>query len=231
MNAPDLDKLLDKLALCVVNRPEPVRLSLLQESILDNRLTDEEIKRGYLGIRDSPKPFWPSPGEFLAKARPPANVAAIGTEAETILQLILDHPLKYGSYNPETGTVYERRKIEAQHGRAASEAFGAVQGRIRTMETLADEKWVRVEFCRAYEAARADHGAPLTLTPPSNRLKAPEPAKALGGATEEETKVAEAKKRFSEMIHGPAITRYQRETPDWEARKAFLAAQAAELMK
>ena len=93
MNAQDLDKLLDKLALCVANPPGAERMAVLQESILDNRLTDEEIKRGYLGSRDSPKPFWPSPGEFLALARPRVEKSTllIG-EGEAIWAAILDHP-------------------------------------------------------------------------------------------------------------------------------------------
>jgi len=173
---PDQFKaIMEKLKAACAKEPSPAQYDVLVESIADNRLTDEEILRGYRSSRDAEDPWWPKPGEFLVRARPPVSAPVVIGEAETIFQLILDHPLKYGNYNPETGTIWDRRKIEAAHGRAAGEAFGAVQGRFRTMETLADEKWVRKAFCDAYVTSRDDHGAPLALTPPSNRLSAPRP--------------------------------------------------------
>lgn len=194
MNPSDLTALLTRLSKATKNQPTADDIDMIVECVVDNRLTDDEIKRGYRVSRDQPDPWWPKPGEFLARARPPANMAAIGSEAETILQLILDHPLRYGSYNPETGTIYDRRKIAAHHGRAAGEAFGSIQGRIRTMENLADEKWLRVEFCKAYEAARADYGPPATLTPPERQIKASAPVAEVSGWTEEEKQI-EAEER------------------------------------
>lgn len=175
MKADTLNGLIEKLKAACAKEPTAAQIDVLKESIIDNRLTDEEILRGYKASRDAEDPWWPKPGEFLTRARPPVSEPVIAGEAETIFQLILDHPLKYGTYNPETGTIWDRRKIEAAHGRAAGEAFGAVQGRFRTMETLADEKWVRKAFSDAYATARGDHGAPLALTPPQNRLSAHRP--------------------------------------------------------
>lgn len=226
MKAETLNGLFEKLKAACAKEPAKAMIDVLKESIIDNRLTDEEIHRGYKASRDAADPWWPKPGEFLARARPPASAPVIAGEAETIFQLILDHPLKYGTYNPETGTIWDRRKIEAAHGRAAGEAFGAVQGRFRTMETLADEKWVRKAFCDAYAEARSDHGAPLALTPPSRQLTEQKATGALTGATAEDDAAAEAHKRFREMIHGPETLKAP---VDWEARKAALLVQAREL--
>jgi len=181
MNQAKLDELFARLKAACAKEPTQAQIDVLKESILDNRLSDEEILRGYRASRDAEDPWWPKPGEFLVRARPPASAPMIAGEAETLFQLILDHPLKYGTYSPEVGTVWERRKIEAAHGRAAGEAFGAVQGRFRTMETLADEKWVRKAFCDAYADARSDYGAPLSLTAPANRMLPPGPVGAIKG--------------------------------------------------
>ena len=218
---PDQFKaIIDKLKAACAKEPTPAQYDVLIESIADNRLTDEEIMRGYRASRDAAEPWWPKPGEFLARARPPVSAPVIAGEAETLFRLILDHPLKYGTYNPETGTVWDRRKIEAAHGRAAGEAFGSVQGRFRTMETLADEKWVRKAFCDAYAESRIDHGAPSTLTPPERCLTAQEPRAALPGATAE----TEAQKRFNEILNGSVGTSFLPE--NFEERKAILLKQA-----
>lgn len=227
MNQAKIDELFARLKAACAKEPTQAQIDVLKESILDNRLSDEEILRGYRASRDAEDPWWPKPGEFLVRARPPASAPVIFGEAETIFQLILDHPLKYGTYNPESGTVWDRRKIEAAHGRAAGEAFGSVQGRFRTMETLADEKWVRKAFCDAYAEARSDHGAPLALTPPSNRLKAPEPTKAITGQAEDGDLIEILKERFREALHGPGIPAHL--PLDFEARKSFLMEQAEDL--
>lgn len=229
MNAQDLDKLLDKLALCVANPPGAERMAVLQESILDNRLTDEEIKRGYLGVRDSPKPFWPSPGEFLALARPKVDaVTVFRSEGEQIFAGLIDCPERYGPYSPHVGRIYQREIIERHHGAAAAIAFGAVASRFRgggpDEESL---PWVRKEFLTAYEDARAEHPAP-TLIPPARQLPAsPE------GRTEAELAISGAsepsadEKRFREMVSGGFRTA---PAPDFETRKAELEKQAKELI-
>lgn len=227
MKAETLNGLLEKLKAACAKEPTAAQIDVLKESIVDNRLTDEEILRGYKASRDAEDPWWPKPGEFLARARPPASAPVIAGEAETIFQLILDHPLKYGAYNPETGTIWDRRKIEAAHGRGAGEAFGTVQGRFRTMETLADEKWVRKAFCDAYSEARADHGAPLALTPPSRQRPAKEERKALTG-TAEPAPLAAEDAVYQELLHRveppPPMT-----AESFESKKAALMAQAKEL--
>ena len=229
VNVSDLDKLLDKLALCVANRPAAERLALLQESILDNRLTDEEIRRGYLSVRDSPKPFWPSPGEFLAVARPRVAPSTVHLgEGEAIWAAILDHPERYGPYSPHVGRVYERHLVEKLHGAAAGIAFAAVASRFRGGfdEDGKALQWARKDFLTSYEAARAEHPAP-TLTPVERQLPA-----APEGRTEAELALpgqvdgGEQEKRFREMVSGgfraaPA--------PDFETRKAELSRQAQEL--
>lgn len=233
MTAARLAELISEISAICSRKPLPEAITALKASIIDNGLNDQEIMRGYAAIRDAPsqKNGWnefPRPGDFLEAARPPASVADVRSEADTILQVILDHPTRYGTYNPQVGTVYDRRRIEAQHGRAAGDAFASVAGRVRTIETIADEKWVRLAFCEAYEGARADNGAPLALTPPARQLSAPAGSKALTGTIEHDA-AALARRRFSEMIHGPAIS--VRPPVDWTARRGVLMAQAAEMAR
>lgn len=173
MKQEDLLKLMDKLGDCVANKPSPEKISVLMESILDNRLTDEEIRRGYVEVRDSPSPFWPSPGEFKAKARPVAS-STISGEAETIFQHLIDHPTKYGKYNPNAGVIIERKLVEKHHGVAAGIAFAAVASRFRG---LLEESvpFVRKDFQTAYEDARRVHGAPVTLSLPGTKKSLPAP--------------------------------------------------------
>ena len=229
MKAETLNGLLEKLKAACAKEPTAAQIDVLKESIIDNRLSDEEILRGYKASRDAEDPWWPKPGEFLARSRPPVSAPVIAWEAETIFQLILDHPSAYGTYSPENGMILDRRKVEAAHGRAAGEAFGSVQGRFRTMETLADEKWVRKGFCDAYVESRADHGAPLALTPPERRLFAPAPAKALIGTAEPAPLAAE------DAVFQEVLKRVEPPPPmsqqDFESRRAELLRQAHELAK
>lgn len=228
MKAETLNGLFEKLKAACAKEPTAAQIDVLKESIIDNRLTDEEIHRGYKASRDAEDPWWPKPGEFLARARPPASAPVVAGEAETIFQLILDHPLRYGTYSPEVGTVWDRRKIEAVHGRAAGEAFGAVQGRFRTMESLADEKWVRKAFSDAYADSRNDHGAPLALTPPERRITAQEPKLVAG---KEESIAEEIQRRYADTIRLRTAGHYVQETAPvgFDARKAELLRQAEAL--
>jgi hypothetical protein len=160
-------KLLDLMGDCVANKPTPGRVAVLLESVLDNRLTDDEVRRGYIAVRDSIKPWWPSPGEFLALARPPASSVVVDSEANRLFDLIRDNPGQaYGRHSPEVGTIRDRRLIERAHGPAAGLAFVAAGGAAAFAGmTERSETWIRKEFSKAYEGARLDHGAPLTLDP------------------------------------------------------------------
>lgn len=235
-NQEELKRLLARLKLACVQPANETKdttdaaWAMILECIAVERLTPEEIERGYRATIRKVPTYRPRYGEWLQACRPATSQEAMlvkaRSEAETILGLILDHPLRYGRYSPEVGTVYDRRKVEDAHGRAAGEAFGAIAGRISTMESLADRKWLSIAFCEAYEAARDAYGAPVALTPPALRLVSQAP-KALPGSTVDDEAAAAAHKRFLEMIHGPAMS--VKPPADWDARKRELMDQAKQL--
>lgn len=168
--------LLDRLSLVTANKPTPEQIGVAIESILDNALSDSEVKRGYVTIRDSVKPFWPTPGEFLAAARPAQSAEAVKAqhlgEAERIFVALMDSPQRYGRYNPHTGIVIDRRIVEERHGRAAGIAFAAVQTRFATLnrEEPTTVAWTRKEFVDAFTAARSEHEAPMLPETPRRLL-------------------------------------------------------------
>lgn len=165
MNHAEIMEKLKRLSKATKNQPSADDLDLMAECIADNRLTEDEINRGYAATRDSPEPWWPKPGEFLARARP-AGLSKITGEAETIFQNLIDHPDRYGKYNPNVGIILERRLVEARHGEAAGRAFAAVSSRFRGL-LQESVPFVRKDFLEAYDDARRDLGAPKTLELPA----------------------------------------------------------------
>ena len=70
MSTEELTTLLVRLSKATKNQPTADDIDLILECVIDNQLTDDEIKRGYRVSRDQPEPWWPKPGEFLDRARP-----------------------------------------------------------------------------------------------------------------------------------------------------------------
>lgn len=64
----ELVRILERLAMATRNKPTAGQIEVMIECITDNRLTDDQIMRAYRTTRDLPDPFWPMPGEFLARA-------------------------------------------------------------------------------------------------------------------------------------------------------------------
>jgi hypothetical protein len=227
VKADEILKIIERMAAAVAKKPEPVQMAVMVEAIVDHRLSDAEIKKGYVAVRDSPSPWWPTPGEFLAKARPRPAAALITGEGDTIFQMLIDNATSYGEYNPHCGTIYDRRRVEDAHGPAAGIAFAAVASRFRRM-SVDDAPFVRKEFIAAFEDARSTHGAPI-LTPPSHRLTSrQEPRPAISGEVAQgpKSQLEEFRTRVLGIGSSPApATRV-----DVEARKADLARQARDLM-
>lgn len=227
MRPEDLTLLLSRLAKATKNQPTTDDIDLMCECILDNRLTDEEIERGYVASRDASEPWWPKPGVFLSRARPPASVAVVQTEANRLFDLIRDNPGQaYGRHSPEVGTIRDRRLIERAHGPAAGLAFVAAGG-ASAFGGMSEksEPWVRKAFSEAYEAARADHGAPLTLDPARLLTSRPAPVPLLQGAVGEE---GEERRKFRELVGGFREIS-ARPRVDVASRVEVLRRQAAEL--
>jgi hypothetical protein len=227
VNKESLSRVLDQLGDCVANKPTPGRMAVLLESIIDNRLTDDEVRRGYIAVRDSVKPWWPSPGEFLALARPPVSSVVVDSEANRLFDLIRDNPGQaYGRHSGE-GTFLNRRLIEAAHGRAAGLAFVAAGGSsVFTTMNDRSEPFVRKAFVKAYETARADFGAPLTLDP-ARLLPAASATPLLTGAAQAHEMGAHERafRDLMQSLREPNQTR----RVDLEARLAELRDQAEQL--
>jgi hypothetical protein len=222
MKSVDLMALLSRLAKATKNQPTADDIDILSECIIDNRLTDDEIRMGYQASRDASEPWWPKPGEFLSRARPstskPATATLHRTEAELIFQSILDNPQLYGPYNPHTGRVYQRRMVEGRHGKAAGIAFAAIATRLPHMnrEDPASVTFTRKEFVDAYDAARMEYPAPPPI-PPSRQLPArPAP------------KLEPFRVEPGAYIPTPTPEKVKTEL-DFDARKAELLRQAEEL--
>jgi hypothetical protein len=228
VNKESLSKLLDRLGDCVANKPTPERMLPLLESIMDNGLTDDEVRRGYVAVRDSKKPWWPTAGEFLALAKPPASAAVVDSEANRLFDIIRDNPGQaFGRHSPEVGTIRNRRLIERALGQAAGLAFVAAGGASAFAGmTEKQEPWVRKEFTKAYEVARLDHGAPLTLDP-ARLLPAPPATPLLTGAAQPR-EMGEHERAFRDLMQSlrePSGTR----RVDLGARLAELRRQAEQL--
>lgn len=225
MKAENLMMLLRRLAASSAKEPTPEAIDALVESITFNKLTHAEIMRGYHGSRDG-SPWFPKPSEFLARARPPADKAEVGGEAEAIFQSLIERPTLYGSRGHD-GTVYERRRVETLHGPAAGIAFAAVASRFQGL-LLESVPFVRREFVAAYESARADHGPPLTLDPA--RLlpcRSAGPA-TLPGATDSESSEGPNQRRLREMLRGGFKAASPRSPVDLPSRLDHLRRQAEE---
>lgn len=232
MGPQELNKLIKRLkAACVQpkdERPEETALAweLILECCIVERLTDAELEHGYrIRVRKTPC-FRPRYGDWLEDCRPAASSAVVGSEANRLFDLIRDNPGQvYGKYSPETGVIRDRRLIERAHGPAAGLAFVASGGSaaFATM-TEKSETWIRKAFTEAYEAARADHGAPLTLDPARLLSSRPAPTPLLPGASSEE---GEQQRKFRELVRG-----FREPGPgprDVAARVAELRKQAVEL--
>jgi len=231
MNTQDINAVLDRMASGCAKAPTAMQRSVLIESLIDNRLTAEEVRRAYVAVRDALKPWWPTPGEFLALARPAASSATVESEANTLFDLVkANRGQAYGRYSPEVGIVRERRLIEAAHGRAAGLAFVACGGSAAfSAMTERSEPWDRKRFCEAYESARADHGAPLTLDPARMLPPATASAPQLEGAVESTpAEPGEQELRFRAMVVGFRAPG-RGEVVDFEARVRKLREQAQQL--
>jgi hypothetical protein len=228
MTREAISELLTRMSASCAKEPTALQRSVLMESMIDNSLTPAEIKRGYIAVRDAAKPWWPTPGEFLALARPPVSSAVVESEASRLFDLIRENTgMRFGKYNPESGVIRERRLIEDVLGRAAGLAFVAAGGsQAFASMTEKSEPWVRKAFSEAYEDARADYGAPVTLDPARLLPAAPAPAKALTGAVEP----SEQEKKFRELVLGfrsPAAAGLNQKAADERLR--ILREQAREL--
>lgn len=232
MKDDDLQELWDNLIASSAKEPSPEAVRVLTESVLENALTDEEILTGYARCRDEEN-WFPTPKTFLEKARKPVAAVEISTEAVTIFDLIVDNPRQaYGRYEPEVGTVRERRLIEAAHGRAAGIAFVAAGGAQAFSEmTEKGRPFVRNRFVDAYKEARVDYGAPLSLTPPTHRLEAAkQETKQIAGDAPTKRGAKSQQEIFSEMIRGDEkVMQKQMTAKEWERRKKELLKQAAQI--
>lgn len=231
MKPEALKELLSNLA-ASVKPPTGEQIAVLLESIAFNRLTDPEILRAYHASRDESQ-YFPRPSEFLARARPPVSSAVVDSEANRLFDVIRDNRgMAYGRYSPEIGVIRERKRIEDAHGRAAGLAFVAAGG-ASAFGGMTDksEPWVRKAFAEAYEAARADHGAPLTLDPARLLTSGPVAVPLLSGDAEPKGE-GEHLRRFRELIRGfrePGGPRPDAARIDPAARVAELRRQAEEL--
>lgn len=88
MKAETLNALIEKLKAACAKEPTAAQVDVLKESIVDNRLTDEEIFRGYRLSRDAESPWWPKPGEFLSRARRVREVGSLEHRRELIENLL-----------------------------------------------------------------------------------------------------------------------------------------------
>lgn len=199
---------------------------LILECCIVEKLTAAELERGYRTRVRKKDCYRPRYGEWLEDCRPSASVATVSGEAETIFQSLIDQPSLYGKYNPNGPRVYERRRVAATHGAAAGIAFAAVASRFRNLEEES-VPYVRRDFVTAYEDARKDQPAPLTLDPARLLPSPPGAAGRIPGsvgpeeAGEQEQKFRELVRGFREPAAGPRV--------DVEARLAQLRKQAEEI--
>jgi len=220
MTIEETKDVLRRMAAACAKIPTPGQAEVMIEAIADHGITSVELKRGYLAVRDAAAaPWWPSPGQFLRLCRPGASAVVVGGEAETIFDLLISRPTDYGSYNPHTGVVYDRRKVESIHGVAAGMAFGAVATRFRNLETES-VPFVRRDFVAAYAASRADHGAPLTLSPSRGLPPAQDHRGAITGAAPDSAQAApgEQERRFRELVSGFGLSLDFRSEPRTERK-------------
>lgn len=195
--ADEIKGLLRRMSAACAKAPTPQQIEVAIESIIDNQITGEELRRGYASVRDAEEPWWPTPGKFLKLCRPPVPPSVISGEAEALFQLLIDNPTAYGTYSPHCGVVYDRRRVEEAHGPAAGIAFAAVSSRFRGL-TIDALPFVRRDFAAAYGDARASHAAP-DLTPPSHRLQSSQVAAQIKGATSSNDQTEEFRARVLQM--------------------------------